>query len=179
MDANGRLMDAGTLPGVPGEMIATGVAGPEMQPGLYTGDDRQIAVNVMQADSTLGPAVWPANVPVEGLAVVRETLLKGWLLSIAIVLLLIDVIASLAIGGRLRGPRADAVAAVCLAAMVMAAPADAQEDDFAITATSEVVLAHVLTGDDALDAVANAAACKPLRARLIFPRWSRCPKITS
>ena len=156
MDANGRLMDAGTLPGVPGEMIATGVAGPEMQPGLYTGDDRQIAVNVMQADSTLGPAVWPANVPVEGLAVVRETLLKGWLLSIAIVLLLIDVIASLAIGGRLRGPRADAMAAVCLAAMVMAAPADAQEDDFAITATSEVVLAHVLTGDDALDAVANA-----------------------
>ncbi len=157
MTANGRLEDGSTLPGVAGEAIAEGAIGPELQPGLYTGEDRQIAVNVMQLDSTLGPAVWPGNVAIEGMAVTRETPLKGWLLSLAIGLLLIDVIATLALGGRLRGPRADAVAAVMLGLLLIAQPAFAQsEDDFAINATSEVVLAHVITGDAPTDEVALA-----------------------
>lgn len=157
MDATGRLSDGSTLAGVAGEMIADAQIGPDLRPGLYTGDTRQIAVNVMQADSTLGPATWPARVAIEGMNVVRETALKGWLLTLAIGLLLIDVIASLAIGGRLRGPRGDAVAAIMLGVFVIATPADAQQDDdFALRATSEVVLGHVITGDGDLDAVANA-----------------------
>jgi len=60
LDATGRLNDGSTLPGVPGEDIAAAKPGPDMQPGLYTGDARQIAVNVMQTESTLGPAIWPA-----------------------------------------------------------------------------------------------------------------------
>ncbi|MEL6640970.1 MAG: DUF4159 domain-containing protein, partial [Pseudomonadota bacterium] len=156
MTATGRLEDGSTLPGVPGEVIASGVLGPDLQPGLYTGEDRQIAVNVMKPDSTLGPAIWPANVAVEGMAVTRETPLKGWLLTIAIALLLIDVLATLALGGRLRGPRADAMAAVLMALVFVAEPVSAQNDDFAIEATSEVVLAHVLTGDAQTDEVALA-----------------------
>ncbi len=157
LDATGRLEDGSTLPGVAGETLAAAETGPDLRPGLYTGDNRQIAVNVMQADSTLGPAAWPARIVVEGMNVARETALKGWLLTLAIGLLLIDVIASLAIGGRLRGPRADAMAAIVLALLTMGAPADAQQDDaFALRATSEVVLGHVLTGDADLDAVANA-----------------------
>ena len=157
LDATGRLEDGSTLPGVAGETLAAAETGPDLRPGLYTGDNRQIAVNVMQADSTLGPAAWPARIVVEGMNVARETALKGWLLTLAIGLLLIDVIASLAIGGRLRGPRADAMAAIVLALLTMGAPADAQQDDaFALRATSEVVLGHVLTGDTDLDAVANA-----------------------
>ncbi len=156
MTANGRLVDGSALPGVAGEDIAQAVPGPDMQPGLYTGDDRQIAVNVIGPETTLGPAIWPADLPIEGMTVTRETLLKGWLLTVAIGLMLIDVIASLAIGGRLRGPRADAVAAVMVGLLLIGSPADAQEDDFAIGATSEVVLAHVLTGDDDIDDVANA-----------------------
>lgn len=157
LDATGRLEDGSTLPGVAGETLAAAETGPDLRPGLYTGDSRQIAVNVMQADDTLGPAAWPARIVVEGMNVARETALKGWLLTLAIGLLLIDVIASLAIGGRLRGPRADAVAAIVLALLTMGAPSDAQQDDaFALRATSEVVLGHVLTGDTDLDAVANA-----------------------
>ncbi|MBB5722620.1 hypothetical protein FHS72_002246 [Loktanella ponticola] len=156
MDATGRLEDGSTLPGVAGEMLVDAVLGPDMQPGLYTGDDRQIAVNVMGADSTLGPATWPARIAIEGMTVARETALKGWLLTLAIGMLFIDVIASLAIGGRLRGPRADVAATLCIALLLIGQPADAQDDDFALRATSEVVLGHVLTGDDDLDAVAQA-----------------------
>lgn len=158
MDAAGRLEDGSTLPGVAGEQIAAGIPGPEMQPGLYTGEDRQIAVNVMGPESTLGPAVWPSRLVVEGMTVTRETLLKGWLLTLAIGILLIDVIASLAIGGRLRGPRADAMAALLLGFALVAHPAEAQDqlDEFAIRATSEVVLAHVITGDADIDEAAQA-----------------------
>ncbi|MFT4915820.1 MAG: hypothetical protein ACI9ND_000028 [Yoonia sp.] len=156
LDATGRIEDGSTLPGVAGELLATGAASATLRAGLYTGDNRQVAVNIMQADSTLGPAIWPARIAIEGMAAQRESALKGWLLATAIALLFIDVIASLAIGGRLRGPRADAMAALMLAFMTLGQPADAQNDDLALRATSEVVLGHVLTGNDEIDAVANA-----------------------
>ena len=72
----------------------------------------------------------------------EETPLKGLLLSCALLALAVDLIASLALSGRLRGPRAaNAALVVTLAAALgLAAPvAEAQQDDsFAITATSEV-----------------------------------------
>ena len=156
LDASGRLTDGSARPGVAGEVLATAIPGPQMQPGLYTGDNRQIAVNVMQDDSALGPAIWPSRIAIEGMAVVRETLLKGWLLTLAMALLFIDVIASLAVGGRLRGPRADVAVALVLSLMLVGQSADAQNDEFALRATSEVVLGHVLTGDTEIDEVAEA-----------------------
>ena len=156
LDAFGRLEDGSALPGVAGEDLAKGAPGPDLLPGLYTGRDRQLAVNVMQADTVLNVAAWPARIAIEGMAVVRETALKGWLLSATVLLLLIDVIASLALGGRLRGPRADVAAAFAL--MLLWTPeAQAQAaEDFALRATSEVVLAHVLTGDAEIDRIAEA-----------------------
>ncbi|MEJ6404504.1 DUF4159 domain-containing protein [Yoonia sp. 2307UL14-13] len=156
LDAYGRLQDGSTLPGIAGETLATGTPGPDLPPGLYAGDDRQIAINVIGPETMLNVAQWPARIAVEGMAVTRETALKGWLIGAALVLLLIDVIASLAVAGRLRGPRADVAA--LLALMLLVAPdAQAQADDeFAILATSEVVLAHVLTGNDETDDVTEA-----------------------
>ncbi len=156
MDAYGLLEDGSALPGVAGEVLAGRVPGPDLLPGLYTGADRQIAVNVIDTETVLNVAQWPARIAVEGMQIVRETALKGWLLSAAVMLLLIDVIASLAVGGRLRGPRADVAAALAL--LLMWAPdAQAQSaDDFALRATSEVVLAHVLTGDTETDEIAEA-----------------------
>ncbi|SIT84778.1 N-terminal double-transmembrane domain-containing protein [Yoonia rosea] len=156
MDAYGRLEDGSALPGVAGEVLAGRVPGPDLLPGLYTGADRQIAVNVIDTETVLNVAQWPARIAVEGMQIVRETALKGWLLSAAVMLLLIDVIASLAVGGRLRGPRADVAAALAL--LLMWAPdAQAQStDDFALRATSEVVLGHVLTGDTETDEIAEA-----------------------
>ncbi|MGJ8621268.1 MAG: DUF4159 domain-containing protein [Yoonia sp.] len=157
LDAYGRLEDGGALSGVTGETLAAGTLGPDLIPGLYTGGDRQIAVNVIGPDATLTTAQWPASVAVEGMSVTRETPLKGWLLSVTILLLLADVIASLAIGGRLRGPRADVAAAMVLALLFWAPDVQAQAaDDFAVRATSEVVLGHVLTGDQQTDEAAFA-----------------------
>ncbi len=158
LDAYGRLDDGSTLPGVAGERLATATPGPELPPGLYAGGDRQLAINVIGKDTMLNTAQWPARIVVEGMAVTRETALKGWLLGGAVLLLLLDVIASLAVGGRLRGPRADVAAALALV-LLMAPDAQAQDltgDDFAIRATSEVVLGHVLTGDGETDDITAA-----------------------
>jgi hypothetical protein len=161
LDAFGDLSDADTLPGVTGEVLATARPGPDLPPGLYSGDDQRIAVNVIAADTVLAPAAWPARIPIEGMATLRETLLKGWLLVAALSLLLIDIVASLLLSGRLRGPRADVAAMALLFLIAMPHAGVAQDtpvsddDSFAIQATSEVVLAHVLTGDAQLDQLAQ------------------------
>ena len=162
LDAFGRVQDAGTLPGVPGARLAEGRLGPEMPPGLYEGEDRSIAVNVLDADATLAPVAWPARIPVEGLDVARETVLKGFVLAAAVALLAADILASLVLSGRLRGmTRAGGTAAALAVALMLAGAEGAQaqeqgEDGFALEATTEVVLAHVLTGDARVDEVARA-----------------------
>ena len=175
LDAYGELEALDTQPGVPGERIAQGTAGPDLPPGLYAGEDRTIAVNAIAEDTALAPAAWPPSVRVEGLEVAREVPLKGALLAFALSLLLVDVIASLLLSGRLRGPRAGAVAALLAAALLGApdhaaaqdapaqdAPAedtgipDPAAEEFALAATEQVALAHVLTGDPEVDELAQA-----------------------
>ena len=156
LDAFGVVQEAGNLAGVAGEDIAAGVLRADLPPGLYAGEDRRIALNVIGPDMVLTATSWPADVVVEGLNVVRETALKAWLLSIALGLLGLDIVASLWIGGRLRGPRAGVVVTALALLLVQPPQAEAQGDDFALAATTDVVLAHVITGDAPLDAVAEA-----------------------
>ncbi|MEL6681551.1 MAG: DUF4159 domain-containing protein, partial [Pseudomonadota bacterium] len=159
LDAYGRLEDGTDLPGIDGVVLLDGVPGPDLLPGVYANGDRQLAINVVGAETTLGTAQWPARIAVEGLAVARETDLKGWLLSGALLLLLVDVVASLAVGGRLRGPRADVAAALLVSLVVLGQGAQAQEreeEEFALQATTEVVLGYVQTGDRTTDEVAAA-----------------------
>ncbi|QFT58431.1 hypothetical protein FIU94_06285 [Sulfitobacter sp. THAF37] len=165
MDGYGVLSDAGTLPGVDGPDLIGAPAGPDLQPGIYGNADRRLARNVFAADSTLTPASWPAGVPLRGLAVPPEQPIAGWLLSLAILLLLADVVASLALSGRLLGRKSGAVAGAAILALCLPlAPADAQttppqtteEEDFALAATNEVTLAHVITGDSEVDDIAAA-----------------------
>ncbi|MEO1197552.1 MAG: DUF4159 domain-containing protein [Pseudomonadota bacterium] len=161
----GEIRDAGVLPGVPGEVIAQRGLGPDLQPGLYAGEDRRLALNVIDAERTLAPTVWPTRVPVEGLAVARETPLKGAFLTAALALLFADILASLWLSGRLTGARASTVSAffggALLAAMLLVAPhpaaaQDTATEDLALLATADVVLAHVVTGDSRLDDIARA-----------------------
>jgi len=153
LDGFGTINDAGTLPGVDGETLITDPIGPSLRPGLYEGPDRRLALNVIKEDTTLSPATWPANVPVRGLARPPEAPLGGWLLAAALVLLMADILASLALSGRLMPARAALILAALLA---MPQQSDAQEQDKALLAASEVVLAHVLTGDSQLDEAAHA-----------------------
>ena len=164
LDAFGRVQDAGTLPGVTGEQLAEGRLGADMPPGLYQGEDRSIAVNVLGPNATLAPTAWPARIPVEGLDVARETVLKGFVLAAALALLAADILASLFLSGRLRGGLARGGAATLLIALPLVGLApgqslaqdDAAEEAFALQVTTEVVLAHVVTGDPQLDEVALA-----------------------
>jgi hypothetical protein len=152
----GEFEDGSTLPGIPGERLADARPSAEVPPGLYAGDDRRIAINVIAADTALAPAAWPASVPVEGLAVLPELALKPYLLAAAIAFLILDILGSLGLAGRLRrlGPTAAA-----LAALALFAPGEASAqtpEEFAIAATGDVVLAHVVTGDPQVDDIARA-----------------------
>lgn len=152
LSATGELTDAGNLAGVAGERLITEPLSAILQPGLYDGPDRRIARNVIEADTDLTPVNWPARVAVTGLTRPVETPLGGWLLALALVLLSADVLASLALSGRLIPVRAAAVFAVALML-----PQDAQaQSDKTLAATSEVVLAHVLTGNRQVDDTARA-----------------------
>ncbi|KUF10635.1 DUF4159 domain-containing protein [Pseudoponticoccus marisrubri] len=171
LDAFGRPQDAGTLPGVDGPELIEAALGPDLRPGLYQGEERSLARNVVTEQTELQPMAWPERITVEGLFRPQERPLAGWLLGLSIALLLADVVASLALSGRLRGAR---VAATVLLALALVPEAGrAQEapptggDAQALAATSEVVLAHVLTGDAALDDMA-AAGLRGLSDTLFF-----------
>lgn len=169
LNGYGAVEDAGNLPGIAGADLGAALAGeaaigPDLRPGLYGGGDRLIALNVLGRDAELAPATWPARIPVEGLAASRETALKGFVLSAALIALALDMIASLWLGGRLGAPRTrrSSTAAALLAALLVAPlpqgarAQDAALDALALKATTEVVLAHVLTGDARLDEIAQA-----------------------
>ncbi len=163
-DAFGQIAEAGTLPGVPGEDLARAVPGPDTPPGLYAGEDRRIALNVIGAETALEPSAWPARVPVEGLAVNRQSPLGGPVLSLGVALLLLDVIAALWLAGRLAGSRAAALLAILAVTIPAAQEVRAQEPgrfaetdtEFAVSATEAVTLAHVLTGNADADRIAAA-----------------------
>jgi hypothetical protein len=144
------------MAGIKGEDLATGVVSIAMPPGIYENENRRVAVNAVGVETVLAAANWPLNVDVQGFLNLRETLLRGWFLAAALALLMVDVLASLMVSGRLIGPRVSAIAVAAILAMSTVDPAQAQPDDFAINATAEVVLAHVITGDAAVDAVAHA-----------------------
>lgn len=159
LDGFGTLQDAGNLPGVEGERFIQDTIGPDLRPGLYDGPDRRLALNVTDADTSLSVASWPPRIPVTGLEQPPETPLSGWLLALALVILVADIVASLALSGRLFTAKA-ALPVILLALTVLPQAGYAQDDltaeEKALLASSEVVLAHVLTGDANLDRTAQA-----------------------
>ncbi len=159
LDGFGRLSNGDTLQGVAGEVLFDAPLGPDLRPGLYEGENRRLSRNVLDEDAVLRPAQWPANVRPQPLVAPAAKPLGGLLLGLAAALLLVDMLATLALGGRLRG------AAATLAALMLIAPQDGRAQDDAlpeiteeqILAASEVTLANILTGDQALDDLAFAA----------------------
>ena len=156
MDGFGSLSDAGNLAGVDGPALVSGTLGPDLRPGLYESGKQKLALNVLSGESTLRPITWPSDVPIKGQEISSETPIGGILLSLALILLAVDVVASLALSGRLGMARA---AAVALGAVLIAPQAHAQtqeETEFALQATQELVLAHVMTGNAQVDDIAYA-----------------------
>jgi hypothetical protein len=155
MNGYGDLRKGDNLAGVEGERLASPRLGPDLAPGIYANGDRRIAINVMGPGETLKPALWPEWVTVEGMAKPVPQPLKAILLLGALVLLLLDILATLWLSGRLRGPRVGLAAAV-IAGVLLAGSDSFANDETAINATRDTVLAYVKTGDSTVDATSEA-----------------------
>lgn len=153
LDGFGQLESIDTLESVDGALIADGRISASLLPGIYQANEQTVAINAIAADRVLEPASWPSDVTMIGLEPSDTKDLKGALLAGALALLLIDIIAALGLTGRMR----IAQVLILVAGLGLTVQhAQAQDDAFALEATQNVVLAHVLTGDDALDERANA-----------------------
>ncbi|QCO55164.1 DUF4159 domain-containing protein [Pseudorhodobacter turbinis] len=162
LDGFGRLGDAGEMAGIEGSALAQALAtGPSaiFPPGLYAGDDRRVALNVIGAETALAAATWPASVTREGLDMQGERSLKGMALAVALSLLLVDVMAALALSGRLLGAMRNVamlLAGLCVLALPDASRAQTPDDLRAIEATTAVRLGYIVTGDRRVDEVSEA-----------------------
>lgn len=160
MDGFGTLREAGAMPGVSGPALVTDPAGPDLLPGVYVSGQRSLARNVLTPEAALIPVSWPARIEVSGLTVAPEQPLGGLLLAGAIGLLLLDILASLALSGRLTGgvraARNAAIGAVALLSLPMGDAHAQQSPADALSAAAEVSLAHVITGNRTVDEVAEA-----------------------
>lgn len=158
LDGFGVLSPAEAAAGVPGAALAEGPPGPALPPGLYHGEDRVLALNTVPPGRKLAPAIWPSEVTIEGEQAPRETPLSGPLLIAALTALMLDLLATLALSGRLRGARALALVALAL----IAAPMDLRAEEGtmdparAIAAAENVVLAWMPSGNAQLDDTSRA-----------------------
>ncbi|PYF07190.1 putative membrane protein (TIGR02226 family) [Rhodobacter viridis] len=156
LDGFGLLIATEAEAGVKGEDLAEGPPGPDLPPGLYGTEDQVLALNTLPRGRQLAPALWPAGVAIEGEAAPKQMPLAGFALAAALVALLLDILATLALSGRLRGPRAAAVIALAVALMPSPPQAETMSEARAIEAASNVVFAYVPTGDGAIDQVSMA-----------------------
>ena len=159
MDGMGMLSDAEGRAAVPGETLAAAVTGgtsAAAPPGLYAAEGRSVAIAAAPEGLTLTAASWPEGTVEADLSLPQERAVKGLFLALALGLLALDILATLAVSGRLVR-----VAAVLALGLLPLPEARAQgtglsADELAVEATKGVVLAHVLTGDAAVDDLADA-----------------------
>jgi hypothetical protein len=162
----GTLEAPSQVAGVPGERLASDRPSAGMPPGVYASGERRVALNVMRAGDGLAPmAALPEGVVVEAIDRAEERRLGPLLLALALMLLALDVLATLRLSGRLSpGMRvAGHAALLVLLALALsshggrlAAQAMAGDDAGALYAANETVLAYVATGDPRMDAASEA-----------------------
>ena len=158
LDGFGRLTDAGTVAGVDGAKLIDAPVGPELRPGLYDSGNRKLARNVLRTGDQLNSATWPASIPVIGSLAAPEQALGGALLSLSLVLLALDIIASLILSGLLRLSRVATIligVGIAGSAGLATGQAQAQQQTELNGLSSELALAHVLTGNVDVDEIAH------------------------
>ncbi|MBN8292785.1 DUF4159 domain-containing protein [Rhodobacter sp. NTK016B] len=157
MDGFGLLSDAEDRAAIAGADLAPilrGEAqpGPEIPPGLYAGTALRLAVNATDAQTPLNVAQWPMGTNLETGVERQEVPLAGYIFALAALVLMLDSLATLALGGRLLR-----AAMVVLALGLIGPRAEAQPVDTRIMeATEAVVLGAVSSGDPQVDDVALA-----------------------
>ncbi|MDZ3836326.1 MAG: DUF4159 domain-containing protein [Rhodospirillales bacterium] len=158
---------AGVRP-LPADAVTTTAPEPRHPPGIYGRGDQRLALNLGAHLEALTPARLPAGVAVGGYRDSGERDLRGWLLGMALVLLLLDLALSAALRGLIQPARrpvaprpttATLAALLVLAATLGPSPALAQAvlaDGSAEPAALTTRLAYVVTGDGQVDAVSRA-----------------------
>ncbi len=165
LDGFGRLgaPGAGAEPARP-EIFEDSAVGPGHAPGFYGSNEARRALN-LSAGITPPVAIGDLTAALrqDSYGQSAEIDLLPWMLVAALIVLVIDTLAGLALGGQLR--RVAAVTSVFAVSAVLLAfaprPADAQagaqgDDSFALAATLETRLAYVVTGNSALDEMSRA-----------------------
>ena len=167
LDGFGTLVDAEPSAAVSGEVLTASPRTQATPPGYYQSNEREVAVNLLTAE-TLPKALsgLPLGVAREGFETQPETPLKPPFLLAALVLLTLDILASLFVSGRLTG---GAQAALLAMLLIPGNPADAQ-DERALLAANNTVLAYVLTGDARTDEISRAGLFG--LSRTLFERTS-------
>jgi hypothetical protein len=156
LDGFGRLQRAApTAQPISAKEIATAAASPRHPPGFYGTTDTRRALNLSSGIADVKPiGALPTGIARATFAHKAETDIRPPLLVAALVLALVDLLIAYALRGVVRWPRRRVPpAAVGLALLALLVPAATRaDDDFVVRATSELRLAYVRTGDDAVDA---------------------------
>ncbi len=155
---------------VAGERIAEGAAGPDLPPGIYqranrtateAGEAESVVINLTPPDAELKPFPdAPTAAVVETLGGVEAERYGPWLLALAVILVLLDILGTLIVSGRM-GSRGVAAAAAVAALLILPAPdASAQSDETevpaaAVSATAETTLGFVKTGNSRIDTISE------------------------
>jgi hypothetical protein len=164
LDGFGRLVPppGSALPIHSGEIEKT-APGPRHPPGLYGEGGIRRALNLFRPNASIkGLPPFPPAIQVATFGGRTAMELKYWLLAIAVMLMLLDGFAALALRGLIGVPswgRRVAAPAVVLALAIIVSwvPREARADDtFALRAALETHLAYVMTGDPETDMMTKA-----------------------
>ena len=147
LDGFGRL---GSPPAsalaIAGDAFDDAVVAPQHPPGYYGDVASRRALNLSAGLADPTPfASLPAGVSAAGYGRQPELDLRPWLFGLALLLALVDLVASMAMRGLLRP------AGIVAAAAIAAAGAHAADDEFAMDASLETRLAYMITGDQQVD----------------------------
>ena len=162
LDGGGRLVDPPPI-AAPIESGAFDEAtpGPRTPPGYYGTETERRALNLGPTIGGLKPLALPEGISSSPYFETAEFDLKPWLLTAALILLLLDGLVSLAMRGFARPPTG-LTASLGAAFMMLAGawpsgPAAAQDADVkALEATLATRLAYVITGVPAVDQISHA-----------------------
>ncbi|HEV8680397.1 MAG TPA: DUF4159 domain-containing protein, partial [Stellaceae bacterium] len=143
---------------ISGKEIASAMPSPRHPPGFYGTADARRALNLSAAIRELKPI---GELPA---AAARETFerkssevdFRPPLLTAAFLLALLDLLIAYALRGLLLRRPARMAAGALLALIILPAATASADDAFVVRATSELRLAYIQTGDEAVDAVSRA-----------------------
>ncbi|MEM8791968.1 MAG: DUF4159 domain-containing protein [Pseudomonadota bacterium] len=165
LDQSGRRVEA-AIGGdtIAGSALAEGRAVSGIGPGIYlqageaTADDGQggrMVLNMYRTgDALAAMPTPPIGTRIETLGGAVAQRYGPWLIAGALVLAMIDILATLWLSGRLTGGRQVAAALLAVILIWPSGPARAQDS---VAATAETTLGYVLTGDPRVDRVSEQA----------------------